>query len=181
MNSKSVVGLKNKFDGDGIYETVSDMPEKENVEPASSNVANTTSNIDDVVSFENGDDEDVEIIQLHYVCNEPNQNSWKKYKPTNLAEPISEQLRPTGVRCSDISSQGEINSTSNSSKISRRRPHIVKALTTSELSEKYNRLIDMRLEIAEFQKQLIKADIERRKEEHALKCALLKAQIENSK
>ncbi|KAI4455388.1 apontic [Holotrichia oblita] len=179
MNSKSVVGLKNKFDGDGIYETVSDMPEKENVDPASSNVANTTSNIDVVVSFENGDDEDVEIIQLHYVCDEPNQNSWKKYKPTNLAEPISEQLRPTGVRCSDISSQGEINS--NSSKISRRRPHIVKALTTSELSEKYNRLIDMRLEIAEFQKQLIKADIERRKEEHALKCALLKAQIENSK
>lgn len=48
--------------------------------------------------------------------------------------------------------------------VSRRRPATqVKALTTSEVSEKYNILMDKRLEIAELTKQSLLLDIELKK------------------
>lgn len=55
----------------------------------------------------------------------------------------------------------------------------VKALTTSEISEKYNKLLDKRLEIAEYQKQLLLQNLEHARNEHELKCKLLKTQIDN--
>lgn len=62
--------------------------------------------------------------------------------------------------------------------VSRRRPRtVVKALTTSELSEKYNKLLDHRLEIAKFQKTILENQINNQQEEHELKIQLLKYQI----
>lgn len=62
--------------------------------------------------------------------------------------------------------------------VSRRRPRtVVKALTTSELSNKYNELLDHRLEIAKFQKTILENQIKCQQEEHELKMQLITFQI----
>lgn len=60
----------------------------------------------------------------------------------------------------------------------RRRPNIqVKALTSSEVSEKYNQLLDMRLEIADFTKNRVVQELDQAKEKHTKEMELLDVQI----
>lgn len=62
---------------------------------------------------------------------------------------------------------------------SRRRPtQIVKALTSSELSQKYNNLLDKRLEIATNLKKQIEQEITQSSIKHEREIALLDRQIE---
>lgn len=69
-----------------------------------------------------------------------------------------------------------------SENISRRRPRtVVKCLTTSELSEKYNKLLNERLEIAHYQNQHLQNSIKMEVAEHKLRMELLQSQIESNK
>ncbi|KAJ8931630.1 hypothetical protein NQ314_015424 [Rhamnusium bicolor] len=71
---------------------------------------------------------------------------------------------------------------SSESTLSRRRPRtFVKSLTTSELSQKYNKLLHERLEIAHYQKQHLQNLLKMETKEHELKVELLKTQIEKKK
>lgn len=65
---------------------------------------------------------------------------------------------------------------------SRRRPTLhVKALSRSELAEKYDQLLDKRLEIAEFQKKKMEEELLTIEGERKLKFRLLELQIEVEK
>ena len=65
---------------------------------------------------------------------------------------------------------------------SRRRPALnVKALTRSELAEKYDQLLDKRLELADFQKKKTEEELKTIEGERKLKFKLLELQIEVEK
>ncbi|CAG9763616.1 unnamed protein product [Ceutorhynchus assimilis] len=60
----------------------------------------------------------------------------------------------------------------------RRRPTVqVKALTSSEVSEKYNQLMDMRLEIADFTKKRLAQELDHSKDKHKKGMELLDLQV----
>lgn len=89
--------------------------------------------------------------------------NWQKYTPKDLQEKTSKELQKTP-------------------KTARRRPRtLVKALTTNELSKKYDRLLDERLDMARYQKTLLENKIKFEKDEHELKIRLLKSEIEVQK
>ncbi|CAG9772353.1 unnamed protein product [Ceutorhynchus assimilis] len=59
-----------------------------------------------------------------------------------------------------------------------RRPTVqVKALTSSEVSEKYNQLMDMRLEIADFTKKRLAQELDHSKDKHKKEMELLDLQV----
>ncbi|CAG9770089.1 unnamed protein product [Ceutorhynchus assimilis] len=65
---------------------------------------------------------------------------------------------------------------------SRRRPRIfVKTLAASDLSEKYDKLVSERLEIANYQKQVLQNQIKVELKEHELRVELLTLQIQREK
>lgn len=67
-------------------------------------------------------------------------------------------------------------------KTRRRRPAVnVKALTSSDLADKYNRLLDLRLEVANLLKSKLQQDIDQDAIKHEKEITLLDIQIEGEK
>nr|CAI5826151.1 unnamed protein product [Callosobruchus analis] len=109
-------------------------------------------------------------------------NSWKKYKPSNLKEPISMSLQETTDEIEpDQPTTSGTRRLNNKSSTCRRRTTVVKALSSSDISKKYNELLDVRLEIASKVKQQLQQELTHNKLKFDKEMELLNLKIECSK
>ncbi|XP_018577299.1 myb/SANT-like DNA-binding domain-containing protein 3 [Anoplophora glabripennis] len=187
---KVINGLDNHFDGDAI-ELDSDHPQpilssttKQGVCDDNIEIIYETDeeNVTNLVQMTENKEKQSETFLKEKNFNEPDQQSglqrnWKRYKIEDLKSYASDPLRPREVPSTSNTPHRSCDTT-----LSRRRPRtIVKSLTTSELSQKYNKLLDERIEIAQYQKQHYQNLIKFEMQEHELRVELLKTQIEKEK
>ncbi|CAG9762750.1 unnamed protein product [Ceutorhynchus assimilis] len=205
MNTKSVFGLDNGgLDGDGIRpkecsgnqtrnqitgagdtttDTVIELEYMDqeieddmqiNQEISDNNVQGADEN-EIIFQIEEWDQTASNITNLENNINNIPSTSWKNYKPKNLIEPITPALkRKPEIKDAETATPTRKKCLSSS----RRRPSgAVKALTTSELSDKYNTLVDKRLQIADFEIKKHEMEIHQLDKENKLKIQLLELQI----
>lgn len=103
--------------------------------------------------------------------------NWKKLKVQNLKRPISSALKNQ----EKLSPSCEPDSTPRVRSANRRRPVLTRALTTSDISEKYNLLLDKRLIFINKQLSQQEEQANFQKEEQKLKLHVLKLEIEYKK
>ncbi|KAJ8972260.1 hypothetical protein NQ314_000262 [Rhamnusium bicolor] len=191
LNEKTVFGLTNPFDADKNIKSevrISDLNADEGI--TSENQA---------MSETNDDEEIIELViedsDLHKNCNRENEEAvpttsntpttakrvyenvpeenttWKKYRPSYLQTPLNENLR-----------NAKSFTIKKSSDVSRRRPTTqVKAVTSSLVTQRYEQLLEKRMSIANYQKELLRKQLAQQETEHALKVELLKLEIELKK
>nr|CAI5846093.1 unnamed protein product [Callosobruchus analis] len=105
-----------------------------------------------------------------------------KYKPSNLKEPISMYLQETTDEIEpDQPTTSGTRRLNNKSSTRRRCTTVVKALTSSDISKKYNELLDVRLEIASKVKQQLQQEPTHNKLKFDKEMELLNLKIECSK
>ncbi|CAG9762756.1 unnamed protein product [Ceutorhynchus assimilis] len=96
--------------------------------------------------------------------------NWKRYTVQDLKSATDSALNPESILATP------------SNTTSRRRPRtFVKTLAASDLSEKYDKLVSERLEIANYQKQVLQNQIKAELKEHELRVELLTLQIQREK
>lgn len=147
MNKKTVHGLKNAFDSDSHQIN-------HELDP----ITNEIEILDEIEDF----DEDETVP------------SWKKYKPSYLKLPISNELKMESPSCF----LKEVTVTQ-VSKSRRRRPTVVtKALNSSALSLKYEKLVDKKLKLVDLQEKYFELQIKQSEEKHKLEMLILKKQVD---
>ncbi|VEN37510.1 unnamed protein product [Callosobruchus maculatus] len=161
-NEKTVFGLPSQYDGDAELAIPCEG------DGQSSEIEFEVTNADIVVA---------DLSEHDYMT-----NPWKKYKPSNLKEPISMSLQETTDKIEpDQPTTSGTRRLNNKSSTRRRCTTVVKALTSSDISKKYNELLDVRLEIASKVKQQLQQELTHNKLKFDKEMELLNLKIECSK
>nr|CAI5823927.1 unnamed protein product [Callosobruchus analis] len=161
-NEKTVFGLPSQYDGDAELAIPCEG------DGQSSEIEFEVTN-DDIVIADLS-----EHVRLY-------DKPWKKYKPSNLKEPISMSLQETTDEIEpDQPTTSGTRRLNNKSSTRRRCTTVVKALTSSDI-KKYNELLDVRLEIASKVKQQLQQELTHNKLKFDKEMELLNLKIECSK
>ncbi|CAG9765842.1 unnamed protein product [Ceutorhynchus assimilis] len=171
INKKTVYGLETPYGGD-----VSSGDEAEPSEQPPNDIEIVYEYAQDRESMD-GDVIEEDLLVMP--------SPWKKYTATDLKKPLSSALRTEGQKenngltmnyCVETPNKNRLNRSTPAS--NRRRPTVqVKALTSSEVFEKYNQLMDMRLEIADFTKKRLAQELDHSKDKHKKEMELLDLQV----
>ncbi|CAG9773815.1 unnamed protein product [Ceutorhynchus assimilis] len=189
LNEKCLTGIQSRFDcddedeempiimqsaqsGDYVFEFVPDTGEDRDENVAEQNekenfslVQTDVQKIGNVKKIKNPNtsinNNNINVYSVDNIETETTSGTpaWKKFKTDNLKLPLNSALRCTGR-------SGE---TPTSKPTNRRRPMINRALTTSDISEKYNLLLDRRLTLLEKQLGQHEENAKFQKEEQKLK------------
>nr|XP_023028765.1 myb/SANT-like DNA-binding domain-containing protein 3 [Leptinotarsa decemlineata] len=178
LNKKTLVGLHNEFDDDAnllpiratssseqIIEYTFDQDEYQQPNSEHQNTSSTRLN--------------VEVTREEDIPESTNHKSWKKYTPVRLEDPVSTPL----VLPEEKSQNNEAVDSQHSRKTpNRRRPTtVIKPLTSSHIAQKYDMVLDKRLQILDIQTRHMEEEnaliIKKRK----LEIELLEIELANKK
>ncbi|CAG9760148.1 unnamed protein product [Ceutorhynchus assimilis] len=172
INKNTLVGFHNKF-ADDADESI---------------IVHRDSHKNDQIQFYIVDEDDAEIQERIHILTNPEQETflpiekisqssianndveWKKYNPTKLQEPISPATYSTTLKKDET--KENLPEYAKSTSTSRRRPTtVVKSLTSSDVSKKYDLLLDKRL-------MLLQGQLNHMEQENALIIRKRKLEIE---
>ncbi|XP_018568586.1 uncharacterized protein LOC108908892 [Anoplophora glabripennis] len=171
INQKTVYGLKNKY---------SDVEELDQVD---------CDNVQENVYMEEIDDDTAILLQVvedDEDNTENNKTDWGNYKPEDFKKPLHPKLLPKAKKIESSSRKVPLNETtatddnnlfSTSHWTSRNRP-IISTLASSELSKKYNKLAELKIELVQVELDRLKAEQEIKKERDLVEFELRRKSLE---
>ncbi|XP_050509400.1 uncharacterized protein LOC126886483 [Diabrotica virgifera virgifera] len=165
VNEKTVSGILNTFDGDSEVTN----------EDIDISIPSTFKNDEVELSFELDDEEDMQETPAADTTENSSRTKhteWESYSPADLKKSPNRLLLNDNISKQSQAKRGRLNNSS------RRRPAtIVKTLTSSNIADKYDKLLDRRLALSLFEKIRCKNQIEYETEEHRLRTQNLKLEI----
>ncbi|XP_031340997.1 uncharacterized protein LOC116169110 [Photinus pyralis] len=154
MNTKTVYGLENDLDGD--------VDVDENVEPVDLDIS------------EDVQDNNIDVVyeSLHLSDDEDN-ITWRRHIPSDLQKPITSNL--SGKRKSNVEDSTPTPKRRHTLSTSRRRPTTqIKALSRSELAEKYDLLLDKRIDMVNYQNKKMEEELKNSSRKEKIKAVAIK-------